>query len=301
VRPVPVAWHLGPVEFHTYGLGLAITFFFAYYYLRRRLSDHGYPYEWLGKTAVYVVVMALVGARLVHVIANVSDYTWQPVQVLEVWNGGLSSFGGIALGVPTGFLMARRKASEVPSLALADLVAPVLLASWAVGRLLGPQLMYAGGGHPTHQWFGMYYAGQVGRRLPVPLFQAALSLAVLLIVWQVERHAAGRASLRGLVIAVAVGFWGLNRFVEEHLWLAYPGHAGAVAVQVAGLLMCAAGFGAALWCLLGPRRHMPAESRLEHGARGSEHVVQDEATGALCSRPGSEHVVQDEATADVHG
>ena len=253
MKPIPVAWHLGPLVFHTYGLGLAVTFYFAYYYLSLRLRHHGYPYEWVRSTAVYVVVAAIVGARLMHVIANVGYYASQPVQVLEIWNGGLSSFGGLALGVPTGFLTARRKAPEVPAVVLADLAAPVLLASWAIGRLLGPQLMYAGGGHPTHQWFGMYYAGQVGRRLPVPIFQAALTFAVLLIVWQVERYAARRGGPRGLVISVAVGFWGLNRFIEEHLWLAYPGHVGAAAVQVMGLLLCFAGFGAALVSLYGRR------------------------------------------------
>ena len=56
------------------------------------------------------------------------------------------------------------------------------MACWAMGRLLGPQLMYAGGGHPTHQWFGMYYAGQAGRRLPVPIFQALEDFAVYLIL-----------------------------------------------------------------------------------------------------------------------
>ncbi len=261
MKPIPVAWHLGPLVFHTYGLGLAVTFYFAYRYLRRRLQDHGLPYEWLGRTAAYVVVAALVGARLMHVVANAGYYLSQPVQVLEVWNGGLSSFGGLALGVLIGFLMARRRCPEVKSLVLADLVAPVLLASWALGRLLGPQLMYAGGGHPTHQWFGMYYAGQVGRRLPVPIFQAALTVAVLLIVWQVERYAQRRRLGPGLVISVAAGFWGLDRFVEERLWLAYPGHAGAVAVEVAGLVLCAGGFGIATAVLLrGGRARSPRPS-----------------------------------------
>ncbi len=245
MRPVPVAWHLGPLQFHTYGLGLAITFYFAYHYLRRRLRDNGYRYDWLGTTTVLVVVAALVGARVAHVLANIGSYTSQPVQVLEVWNGGLSSFGGLALGTLTGFLLARRKAPELASSVLADLVAPVLLAAWALGRLLGPQLMYAGGGHPNHQCFGMYYAGQVGKRLPVPIFQAALTFAVLLIVWQVERYARRHDLAHGLVIAVAAGFWGLNRSIEEHLWLAYPGHAGALAVQAIGLVLCAAGFGTA--------------------------------------------------------
>src|SRR5579875_3762704 len=260
MKPVPVEWHLGPLVFHTYGLGLAITFYFGYWYLGRRLRSHRYPDQWLGATAVWVVVAALVGARVVHVVANLGDYLGQPVQVLEVWNGGLSSFGGLLFGVPTGFVMARRRCPAIRPGVLADLVAPVLLASWALGRLLGPQLMYAGGGHPTHQWFGMYYAGQVGRRLPVPVFQAALTFAVLLIVWQVEKQVAKHDGPRGLVVSVAVGFWGLNRFIEEHLWLAYPGHVGAIAVQVAGLLLCVAGFGAALIRLYGWRASGNASS-----------------------------------------
>ena len=56
-----MAVHLGPFVFHTYGLGLAITFLFAYRYLGRRLRAHGYPDGWLTSTAVWVVVAALVG------------------------------------------------------------------------------------------------------------------------------------------------------------------------------------------------------------------------------------------------
>ena len=48
--------------------------------------------------------------------------------------------------------------------------------------------MVAGGGHPTHQWFGMYYAGQAGRRLPVPIFQALEDFAVYLILIAIERR-----------------------------------------------------------------------------------------------------------------
>lgn len=253
MKPVPVEWHLGPLVFHTYGLGLAVTFYFAYRYLGRRLRAHGYDDQWLARTATYVVVAALVGARVVHVIANLGYYLPQPVQALEVWNGGLSSFGGLLFGVPTGFIMAKRHCPSLQTGALADLVAPVLLASWALGRLLGPQLMYAGGGHPTHQWFGMYYAGQVGRRLPVPLFQAALTFAVLLICWRVERYAKEHALRQGVVVSLAAGFWGLDRFIEEHLWLAYPGHVGAVAVQAAGLAFCATGFGNTLRLWLAPK------------------------------------------------
>jgi len=261
VRPIPVDVHIGPLQLHTYGFGLAVTFYFAYWYLGRRLRANGFGSAWLGPVAVWVIVAALVGARIVHVVANISYYAAQPVQVLEVWHGGLSSFGGLLGGVPTGFLLARRRAPGVPLRPLADLAAPVLMAAWGLGRLLGPQLMVAGGGHPTHQWFGMYYAGQVGRRLPVPVFQALISFGILLVAWQVERYAKARpvqTELSGLVMAVTVGCWGLGRFCEEHLWLAYPGNTGAVAVQAAGASLCCIGFATAGWLLLRGRRQAAA-------------------------------------------
>jgi phosphatidylglycerol:prolipoprotein diacylglycerol transferase len=90
--------------------------------------------------------------------------------------------------VPVGIILTRRRCPELPLGRALDLVAPVLLACWALGRLLGPQLMVAGGGHPTHQWFGMYYSGQPGRRLPVPIFQALEDFTVYLILIAIERR-----------------------------------------------------------------------------------------------------------------
>ena len=37
MKPIPVAFHIGPLEVHTYGIGLAITFWFAFRYFERRL------------------------------------------------------------------------------------------------------------------------------------------------------------------------------------------------------------------------------------------------------------------------
>lgn len=186
MRPVPIEFHIGPLVVHTYGIGLAVTFIVGYLYLSRRLKANGYPNEWLGKAFVWIIVGAIVGARFMHVLANLSYYEAAPLQIPQVWHGGLSSYGGLILGVPAGIYAARRYCPQLPLLKGLDMVAPVLIFSWGLGRILGPQFMIAGGGHPTHQWFGMYYAGQVGKRLPVPIFQSALSF----VVWGISLRAA---------------------------------------------------------------------------------------------------------------
>ncbi len=242
-------FHIGPLVVHTYGIGLAITFWFAYRYFERRLRDRGYRVEWLTGVFLWVVVAAVVGARAMHVLANLSYYTTYPGQVLQVWHGGLSSFGGLLAAVPTAIVLTRRRCPELPTLKALDIVTPVLVAAWGVGRLLGPQLMIAGGGHPTSQWFGMYYADQVGKRLPVPIFQAFDCLVIFLVLIAIERHWLARPT--GFVLAVGISLWDLARFFEEYLWLSYPGHLGAKLVEAAGLGLFAAG---AVWALLLYRR-----------------------------------------------
>ena len=188
MKPIPVDFHIGSLQVHTYGIGLALTFWFAFTYFERRLRKNGYRTDWWVSVFLWILLAAVVGARVLHVLSNLSSYSGHLGEVFAIWHGGLSSFGGLLFAVPTGIFLFRRRCPELPIGRALDLVAPVLMAAWAMGRLLGPQLMVAGGGHPTHQWFGMYYSGQVGRRLPVPLFQAAEDFGVYLVLIAIERR-----------------------------------------------------------------------------------------------------------------
>ena len=118
-----------------------------------------------------------------------------------------------------------------------------------MGRLLGPQLMVAGGGHPSARVeFGMYYANQPGRRLPVPIFQALEDFTVYLILIAIERrldrwpNGARRTGYpSGIVLGTAMVLWGIERSLDEHLWLGEDGRLGSDLVQLAGVLLVVGG------------------------------------------------------------
>jgi phosphatidylglycerol---prolipoprotein diacylglyceryl transferase len=248
MKPIPVAFHLGPLEVHTYGIGLALTFWFAYWYFGRRLTDRGYRTDWLVALFLWVIGAAVVGARAVHVLAHWTTYSQNPGQILAIWHGGLSSFGGLLFAVPTALVVVHRRCPELSVGRGLDIVAPVLMAAWAIGRLLGPQLMVAGGGHPTHQWFGMYYATQPGRRLPVPIFQAAEDAAVYLVLILIERRldrwpdgTARTGYPAGVVIGTAMVLWGTERALDQHLWLTTTSRVAADLVQAAGVALFVGG------------------------------------------------------------
>jgi phosphatidylglycerol---prolipoprotein diacylglyceryl transferase len=201
MRPIPVAFHIWFIEIHTYGIGLALTFWFGLRYTERRLRNAGYAWQWVTGMFLWVIVAAIVGARALHVLSNLSYYSAHPAQVVAIWQGGLSSFGGLIFAVPVAIVSQRRRCPALSSLRFADLMAPVLMACWGIGRLLGPQLMVAGGGHQTNQWFGMYYAGQVGKRLPVPIFQSMEDFTIFGVLLLVERWLRSQSPTAALTVA----------------------------------------------------------------------------------------------------
>ncbi len=235
MKPIPVAFHIGPLEIHTYGIGLAIAFWVGYRYFCYRLRKHGYDDSWFAVTFIEIVISAIIGARIMHILAHTRYYSENPGQIIAIWNGGLSSFGGLLLAIPVGFISAKKRCKDLKLSIAADLIAPVLVLAWAVGRLLGPQLMYSGGGKPTTAWYGMYYAGEVGKRLPVPIFQTIECLVVFLLSLYAERIVSKRGGPIGVVACVATGLWGLSRYFDESVYL--PHDNGTIGVEVAGLLM----------------------------------------------------------------
>ncbi len=217
------------------GLGLAATV--AYYDAKARLEKaHVRTAQfWLFSTGI--ILAGLVGARLAHLATNWSFYNHHPGQWFALWNGGLASFGGIALAIPVGILMQRRLWPSLSSLAFLDRLIPALLLGWALGRFLGPQFMYAGGGHLTHQWFGFYYHGQVGKRVPVPILQGLEDTAIWLGALGLEV----RSRRVGLVSGVALVLWGLVRSADEYFLLGQNSHSGSIGVQIAGVILSLVG------------------------------------------------------------
>jgi phosphatidylglycerol:prolipoprotein diacylglycerol transferase len=239
VSPVPTSFHLGPLVFHLYGFGLAIAAYVCFIYSRRRLDRAGFDVAPFARYAVALIVSGLIGARLAHVVTNWSYYAGHPVRWIEVWQGGLASFGGLALAVPVGLYLQRRWWPHNSLARFADALVPALIAGWALGRVLGPQFMVDGGGHLTHQWFGLSYAGQAGKRVPVPLIQGAEDCLLWLALLGLEHR--GLVKRAGVITAVAMIVWGLVRALDERLLLGQESHSGSLGVQLAGIVLALLG------------------------------------------------------------
>jgi len=237
VGPFPNQLNFGPLHFYLYGLGLGIAASVAYYYAKRRLSRVGINAERFWVFATGIIIAGVLGARIAHVVTNWGYYQHSPGQWLALWNGGLASFGGIALAIPVGLVLRHRIWPDSSQLAFLDALLPALLLGWAIGRLLGPQFMYAGGGHITHQWFGFYYHGQVGKRVPVPIIQGIEDALIWIGALSLEK----KFSRPGVIAGYAMLIWGVVRSLDEYLLLGQNSHSGSIGVQLSGILLALVG------------------------------------------------------------
>jgi phosphatidylglycerol---prolipoprotein diacylglyceryl transferase len=239
VSGVPTSFHLGPLVFHTYGFGLAIAAYVCFLYARKRLAKSDFDVRPFGRYAFALIIAGLIGARLANIATNWGYYSDHPARWIAVWQGGLASFGGIALALPVGLYLQRRWWPASSLAAFTDALVPALIFGWALGRVLGPQFMVNGGGHLTHQWFGIHYHGQVGKRVPVPLIQGAEDGALWLVLLAIEHWRPHRRV--GVVTGVAMIIWGVVRSTDERLLLGQESHSGSLGVQIAGLVLALGG------------------------------------------------------------
>ncbi|MEV0680511.1 prolipoprotein diacylglyceryl transferase [Actinosynnema sp. NPDC050436] len=129
-------WQLGPIPLRAYALCIIAGIIVAIYWGERRWVARGGVKGEVTDIAVFAVPFGLVGGRLYHVATDWHKYFGEgknPWEALAIWNGGLGIWGAIALGGVGAWIACRRRGIPLP--AMADALAPGIVAAQAIGRL----------------------------------------------------------------------------------------------------------------------------------------------------------------------
>lgn len=171
----PIAFQLGPLAVRWYGIFMAISFLFGAWYLYRVALSRGINEDAVLNLAIIVIIFAVVGARLVFVLANFPEwFVSDRLQILRVYEGGLSWHGGILGGFLSGWLYLRWKNIEVYK--LIDLVVPGMAFGYflvRIANIFNQEVL----GRTTDFWFG---------RWPAQLVGSAIGLILLLRYFYVQ-------------------------------------------------------------------------------------------------------------------
>ena len=138
----PVAFSLGPIAVHWYGLAYVAGILLGWLYARRLVSN---PALWAdGKPAVSVAQLddflvwaaagIILGGRIGYVLFyDFASVAAEPLRLIQIWNGGMSFHGGLAGTIVAMILFARRNGIAVWS--LFDVVATVVPFGLLFGRI----------------------------------------------------------------------------------------------------------------------------------------------------------------------
>jgi phosphatidylglycerol---prolipoprotein diacylglyceryl transferase len=102
-------FHLGgSFAISPHGVGIALGFVAgAILFLSREAPRRGYPDEAASTIIFWALIGALVGSRVGYVITHLSEYK-DPVDILKIYQGGLSQLGGVAGAILFSYVVVRR-------------------------------------------------------------------------------------------------------------------------------------------------------------------------------------------------
>lgn len=132
----PVLIHLGPLAIRWYALSYIVGFCLFIWLGRRRIKSGQtiFTNELLEDLFTWGVFGVILGGRLGYVLFYQSAYYFShPLDILKIWQGGMSFHGGF-IGVLVAMLLFACK-HKVKFWAVADFVAPLIPLGLACGRI----------------------------------------------------------------------------------------------------------------------------------------------------------------------
>lgn len=128
----PILIELGPISIYWYSIIILLAVLAGSYIFIKTAQKKGYENKFLSNLIFYGIIFGIIGARIYYVIFNIKYYLENPIQIIEIWNGGLAIHGGIIAGI-IWFIYYSKKHKK-NSLKLMDLATPGLLIAQAIGR-----------------------------------------------------------------------------------------------------------------------------------------------------------------------
>lgn len=178
-----ISLKLGPLTVHVWGLFIALGLGVMLLLLQKECRARKLKFDAYLDMALWVVVAAFVGARLSHVFLYEPGYYFAHLgDILKVWQGGLSSFGGIVFGTAAALLYVWRK--KLPFVASADAIFRSMPAAWAIGRF-GCYLTHMHPGEHTTSLLGVRYPD--GVRFDLGLFESFFWILLWIAFWATPR------------------------------------------------------------------------------------------------------------------
>ncbi|WP_100622679.1 prolipoprotein diacylglyceryl transferase [Candidatus Coxiella mudrowiae] len=209
----PIAFKLGRIKVHWYGLMYLVGFVSAWglALYRARQPQRGWNPAQVGDLIFYSALGVIIGGRLGYMIFyDFFNFIANPFTIFEVWHGGMSFHGGlIGVGIAMWLFSRRTKKQWMYVTDFSAPLVPLGLAAGRIGNFINGELW----GRVTTAPWGMLFPN-VGPflRHPSQLYEFFLEgILLFIIIWWFSDKLRPRFAVTSLFLL----FYGLFRFTVE--------------------------------------------------------------------------------------
>jgi len=209
----PVAFSLGPVKVHWYGLMYLLGFLLAYILGNWRAKHYqlNWTREQISDLIFYLALGVILGGRLFFMVFyHFQTFLHQPWIIFKIWKGGMSFHGGVIGVAFTTWLFARKY--QKSWFDITDFVVPLVPLGLACGRL-GNFINGELWGRVTDMPWGVVFpAVDNNPRHPSQLYELGLEgILLFIIIWWYASKPRAPGQITGVFL---VGYALCRIFVE---------------------------------------------------------------------------------------
>jgi phosphatidylglycerol:prolipoprotein diacylglycerol transferase len=211
----PIIFSVGPVSIRWYSIayiaGIILSWFLILFlnkkeklFDEKKIEDDFFTYSVIG---------IIIGGRLGYVLFyNFFYYIENPLDIIKVWNGGMSFHGGMIGGTIFAYLLAKKhKIKFIKLLDMISITVPIGLFFGRIANFINQELY----GRVTTSRFGVIFDGQIEARHPSQLYEAFFEGFILFCFMFFLGKKTNSLKYEGRMSAIFLLGYGFFRFFIE--------------------------------------------------------------------------------------
>ena len=128
----PIFIDFGFIQIYWYSVIMLFAILTGSFIFYKILRKNGISEFHITNILFYAILFGIIGARVYYVLFNLDYYLKYPIEILEVWNGGLAIHGALIGGIISIFVYCYKHKINV--LKITDAAAVSIILSQSIGR-----------------------------------------------------------------------------------------------------------------------------------------------------------------------
>ena len=205
----PVAFSIFGIDIMWYAILITTGIILGLYFVSKLADYKNLDKEMPSDLLLWVLVPAILGARLYYVIFSWDYYSKNPSEIIMIRNGGLAIYGGLLTAFLITYIYSKKK--KIPFLTILDIFAPGIALGQAIGRW-GNFINKEAYGRATDLPWAIIIDGQ--KVHPTFLYESLGDFIIFIVLYNLCKK---NRNEEGTIISLYFILYGILRFFVEGL------------------------------------------------------------------------------------